>query len=95
MAIRVLISRKVPASVSGELKPLLLKLRSLAMTQPGYISGETLVNAADHEDFLVLSSWISIEHWNAWVSNPARLETEREIERLLGVETVQKVYSHG
>lgn len=94
MAIRVLISRRVPVELVGNLKPLLLKLRSLAMGQPGYISGETLINADDKDDFLVLSSWATVDEWVEWQKNPTRVSVEQQIEHLLGSETGYRIYSH-
>jgi hypothetical protein len=44
MAVKAIITRNVPLEKAGSLQPLLLKMRALAMEQPGYISGETLVN---------------------------------------------------
>ena len=42
MGIEVLIRRKFVKEKANELAPLIVKLRSLAMMQPGYISSETL-----------------------------------------------------
>ena len=95
MAIKVAITRRVPADLAGNLRPMLLQLRSLAMAQPGYISGETLINADDHEEFLVLSTWTTIEQWTAWAQDARRITIEKQIDDLLGQQTVQKVYFHG
>ena len=47
MAVKVLMKR-VPASGTWrELNALLRELRILAMSQPGYISGETMLSASD------------------------------------------------
>ena len=42
MAVEVLIRRKIKQGKAEALAPLIVKLRSLATIQPGYISGETL-----------------------------------------------------
>ncbi|MBF0196321.1 MAG: antibiotic biosynthesis monooxygenase [Planctomycetes bacterium] len=95
MAIKVAIIRKVPQQASQELRPLLLKLRGMAMVQPGYISGETLVNMDDPEQFLVLSSWDSVETWDSWLKDNTRNELQKEIDDLIGTPTMYQVYLHG
>lgn len=94
MAIKVVILRRVPGDKKDELRPLVLKLRSMAMAQPGYVSGETLVNMDDPEQNLVLSSWESPESWDAWLHNEARNEVQCQIDDLLGQETMYQVYLH-
>ena len=42
MAIQVLIRRRFIKEKEAVLAPLVVRLRSLALAQPGYISGETL-----------------------------------------------------
>ena len=42
MAVQVLIRRKIMETKAKEVSPLIVKLRSLATIQPGYICGETL-----------------------------------------------------
>ncbi len=42
MAIEVLIRRRFIKEKEAVLAPLIVRLRSLALAQPGYISGETL-----------------------------------------------------
>ncbi|MBW2187888.1 MAG: sugar biosynthesis protein, partial [Deltaproteobacteria bacterium] len=44
MAVKIIIIRQVPQEKEPEIRPLLLKMRSLAHAQSGYISGETLIN---------------------------------------------------
>lgn len=95
MAVKVIISRRVPSVLSANLRPLLLKLRALAGAQPGYISGETLVNIDDHEDIMVLSTWNSIDQWKAWKSDPRRIEIENTIDSMLGDSARYGTYFYG
>ncbi len=95
MAVKVIISRRVPSVLSANLRPLLLKLRALAGAQPGYISGETLVNVDDHEDVMVLSTWNSIDQWTAWKSDPRRIEIENTIDSMLGDSARYGTYFYG
>lgn len=92
MVIKVIMLRRVPADVAGELKPMLMELRALALAQPGYVSGETLMNADDPEEYLVISTWTSLEHWNVWLKNPERRMVQQQIDSLLGRETLYQVY---
>jgi heme oxygenase (mycobilin-producing) len=92
MVVKVILLRRVPAEVAEELKPMLMELRALALAQPGYISGETLMNADDPEEYLVISTWADIQYWNTWLNNPERMMVQRAIDTLLGRETLYQVY---
>jgi heme-degrading monooxygenase HmoA len=92
MVVKVILLRRVPGEVANELKPLLTELRALALAQPGYISGETLMNADDPEETLVISTWASMHHWNDWLRNGERRMVQQQIDSLLGEETLYQVY---
>ncbi len=101
MTIRVLMTRKVPKLTGGmdvallpTLSELLIELRALADRQPGYISGETLRNVTDRNEYLVISTWKTLEAWNWWFRNNDRAELEGRVDALLGTTTVYKVYSY-
>jgi heme-degrading monooxygenase HmoA len=95
MAVKIIILRKVKLEKEKELSPMLLKLRSLAMAQPGYISGETLMNADDPEQYLVISTWKNIDYWNQWVETDKRLDIQGQIDEVLGEKTYYQVYYNG
>jgi heme-degrading monooxygenase HmoA len=92
MVIKVILLRRVPVDAASELKPLLMEMRALALAQPGYVSGETLMNADDPEEYLVISTWTSMDHWNTWLRNPERRMVQQQIDGLLGRETLYQVY---
>ncbi|MCG8526026.1 MAG: antibiotic biosynthesis monooxygenase [Opitutales bacterium] len=92
MAIKVILYRRVPAEKSNDLKPLLLEMRSLAMSQPGYVSGETLMNADDPEEYIVISTWSNEDNWNEWLKNEVRMDIQDRIDQLLGRRTMYQVY---
>jgi heme-degrading monooxygenase HmoA len=75
-----------------DLKPLLLEMRSLAMAQRGYISGETLMNQDDPEEYLVISSWTTKSRWDEWFENPERIALQKKIDDLLGRKTMYQIY---
>jgi len=95
MAVKIIIRRKVSQGKEAQLLPLLLHLRAKGVTQPGYISGETLRNSNDPEDYLVISTWKSVEDWKAWEANRARTEIQNKIDSLLGEKTSFGIYYYG
>jgi len=95
MAIKVIITRKVAAGRQRDLLPLLMELRTKAMNQSGYISGETSKGISDPDEFLVISTWKSLEDWKAWEDNPERVKIQAEIDRILEEKTTAKAYLYG
>lgn len=59
------------------------ELRNEAMKQPGYITGETLVNTEDTSNVLVISTWQSLEYWKAWDTSETRVKITQRINQLL------------
>ncbi len=92
MSVKVILYRRVPVAKRSELTPLLLELRALAMVQPGYVSGETLMNSDDPEEVLVISSWTDESSWHRWLENEKRQNVQRRVDALLGRETMYQVY---
>ena len=95
MAVKIIIRRKVSKDKEAQLLPLLLELRSKATSQPGYISGETLRNVDDPEDFVVISTWQSAENWKAWDAGKGKAEIQDKIDALLGEKTIYGIYYYG
>jgi len=94
MAIEILIKRATHHGNSAKiLLPHIIELRSHAVKQPGYISGETLFNMERSEECLVLSRWTKLEHWQDWLRNPLRIELNEKIEKLLVAKTEYDIYS--
>jgi len=80
--IRVIIERRFQAGRETELENLLVELRSRAMAQPGYVSGETLRSLDDPSLWVVLSTWLDASLWKAWEASPERKEIEDRIGRI-------------
>ena len=95
MAVKIIIARKVTKDKEAELLPLLIQMRALATAQPGYISGETLRNMENSEDYLVISTWQSVDNWNAWLASKQRAEIQEMIDTLLGQKTEYSIYLYG
>jgi len=94
MAIKVMIRRRIPAGRGKAAGDLLGRLRMLANSQEGYVSGETLRNYDDPEEVLVISTWQSPEAWGKWFTSRARRELQSQVDELLGSRTTYAVYHH-
>jgi len=78
--VKVLLERTIKGGQGQEFTQLLQKMRTLAMQQPGYISGETLRAADDPNHYLVISVWKSMAHWQAWLGQPERQKIQDKID---------------
>lgn len=92
MAVKIFIKRKVTGKEGIELSLLLQKLRGLTLNQPGYVSGETLRRIDSTDEWMVISTWRSVEDWNNWVNDDRRRVVQAEIDALLGTETEYAIY---
>ena len=89
MAVGVLIKRVTKHGVDAKvLLPLIVELRSLAVRQSGYISGETFLNLDRPEECLVIGRWTSLEHWQQWKKDERRIELNENIEKHLETNAV-------
>lgn len=94
MAIEVLIRRRFIKEKEAALAPLIVRLRSLALAQPGYISGETLrcIDPAGEDEYLVRSTWRSVEEWKTWLHSDERTAIQNEIDAITGEATEYRMY---
>lgn len=74
--IRVIIERKIKSGKERKAWDLLHDLRSKAMRQTGYVSGETLTGHDDPLLWVVISTWLRAEDWQAWLTSPERKAIE-------------------
>ena len=81
--IKVFLRRRVARENYGRLLGLLTDLRSLALRQPGYVLGETLIRGTDPVEVLAIGTWISEEHWKAWSTSQRRIEITDLVNPLL------------
>ena len=96
MAIEVLIKRSTKQGENARiLLPQIVELRTHAVRQPGYISGETLFSLDRSEECLVISRWVSLEHWQQWIRNPIRIELNEKLEQLQETKSDYNIYGVG
>ena len=72
---------------------MLQQLRTQALRQPGYVSGETLVSVDNMRTHLVISRWLSLEHWRTWENSPERTQMLTKIAPLLASPTKSSVFT--
>ena len=95
MAVKIFIKRSIPPDKADQVMPLFQNLRSLAMDQPGYISGETLHSIDSPGEIVVISTWQTVNEWQNWIANKERLKIQDQIDMLLGKHTQYEVYQYG
>ena len=92
--VKILVERNIKGKHVAEIVRLLRQMRVVAMQQPGYIGGETLHAVDDPNHYLVISSWESLEHWQAWVNNPERQKLQKEVDGYLEAPTTMRIFTY-
>jgi heme-degrading monooxygenase HmoA len=95
MAIKVFIKRHIKEDHVDQVIAMLEEFRSMAKKEPGYISGETLINHYDFRSITVVSTWQTIEDWVNWQSSDKRAGNEAKLEEMLEVPTKYEIYDIG
>jgi heme-degrading monooxygenase HmoA len=95
MAVKIFIRRVIAEERINDLLPLFKRLRNLATNQPGYISGETLKRIDSPGNYLVISTWQSLDDWRKWVVSRERIEVQKEIDARIDEKTVYEIYQYG
>jgi len=94
MAVKVLIKRKCPKDKERELFGSIKEIRRRVPQQPGYISGEYLKSIDDTNDIVAISSWYTLESWQAWFESEERKEIQSKIDSIPGVTTEYSIYRY-
>ena len=95
MAVKIFIKRQVKKGKTQEAVELMKDVRSQALKQPGYISGETLINHYDPCNITVVSTWQTIDDWIRWEESDERSAKENQLEGLLERPTDFEIYDLG
>lgn len=77
--IRVLIERHIAETLESAYEVHSRGVLQQAVSAPGFISGETLVDATDPNHRLTLANWRSAADWDHWYRSDARKELMAEI----------------
>ena len=92
--IKVLLEKTIEGEHAAESVQLLRQMRGLAAKQPGYLSGEILQSLDDPSRHLVISTWESLEHWQAWFANSERQKLQAEVDGYMEAPTRIRVFTY-
>jgi len=94
MSAEILIRRKCVEEKANEIASLMVELRSLAVARPGYISSESLkcIDPPDEKEYLVRSTWRSVEDWKNWLNSEERMAIQQKIDVITGEKTEYRIY---
>ena len=95
MLAKIIIKRDISEGKEKHFFSLLKNLRSSAINQEGYISGETLICAEKKNRVLVISKWESLEAWNNWKNDIKRKEIDARLSELQDNPTIFEPYIFG
>ena len=95
MTIKIFIKRHIQEDKMEGALSLLKQFRIAAMGQPGYISGETLVNHYDPRSVTVVSTWQTVEDWISWQESDVRARNEAQLDEMLEQPTKYEIYDVG
>ena len=88
--IKVIIGYKLKDG--ADIQPVLLKLRSHAMTYPGFVGAENLLSEQDFSIVASVSTWEGVENWRVWEDSKISQEVFREAGPLLVEEPKVTIY---
>ena len=94
MAVKVFIKRKCPREKEKELFRCIKEIRSRVSHQPGYISGEYLRSIEDIDEIVTISSWFSLEDWQAWFESDERKKIQATMDSISGITTEYSIYRY-
>ena len=76
----------------ADILPMLMKLRSHAMTYPGYIGAENLMNNHDVSIVAIITAWEDVEYFRDWENSRARRAIIEEYRGVLAEEPKVTIY---
>ena len=94
MAVKVFIKRKYPKENEAELFNCIKEIRRLVPQQAGYISGEYLKSIHEQNEVVTVSSWFSLEDWQAWFECEERKAIQARMDAIPGIKTEYSIYRY-
>lgn len=76
----------------ADIQPLFLKLRSYALTFPGFVSAEHIRSMKGSSIAALLYNWKAFENWDVWESSKLRKQILQEAQTLLVSEPRITIY---
>ena len=67
----------------ADIKPILRKLMSNAITHPGFIRAENLVSTKHKTIAIIIYTWDKIEDWRVWEQSTIRQKITQQADTLL------------
>jgi len=93
MAVSIIIKRIVKdKAMADQLAPLIVQLRSRATVQPGFLTDQTFSCLDSDEEYLIMTTWNTLEDWNKWMHSEERMTIQHQIDGLLGEKTHYRFY---
>ena len=93
MAVSIIIRRSVKdKAIADELAPLIVKLRTRASVQPGFLTDQTFSSIDNEGEYLIISTWNLLEDWNKWMNSEERMVIQSQVDELLGEKTLYRFY---
>lgn len=93
MAVSIIIRRTVKdETMAAKLAPLIVQLRSRVTVQPGFLTDQTFSCLDCDGEYMIISSWNTLEDWNKWMHSEERMAIQRKIDELLGEKTLYRYY---
>jgi heme-degrading monooxygenase HmoA len=94
MAVKVFIKRICPKDKERELFRIIKEIRRMVPLQPGYISSEYLKTIDETSEIAAISSWYTLEDWQAWFESEERKQIQSRIDSIPGVTTEYSIYRY-
>jgi heme-degrading monooxygenase HmoA len=95
MSVKILIKRKFKKEALKNASAMLIKARTNAMGNKGYISTETLVNYDDPQSVIILSMWQHKKDWERYKDSAERKEHEDKYADMFEGSTEYEIFRVG
>lgn len=92
--IRVLIERHIAESLESAYEERSRRILQLAVSAPGFISGEVLVDCNDQNHRFTLANWRSEADWQRWKQSDERKSLMAELIPMMDRDEVITVLKH-
>lgn len=92
--IRVLIERHIADSLEPAYEERARRILQRAVSAPGFVSGESLVDSHDHNHRFTLAKWRSETHWLRWKRSAERRALMAELIPMMDRDEIITILDH-